>query len=52
LTRSRSARPISETTTNLGQGYLQIGAKEIVRLDNDRNFPQNGILAVRLKGAG
>ncbi len=52
LIRSHSARPISETSTNLRQGYLQIGTNEIIRLDNDRNFPQNGTLAVVPKGVG
>jgi hypothetical protein len=52
LTRSHSARPINETSTNLRQGYLQIGPNEIVRLDNDRNLPQNGTLVLVPKGVG
>jgi len=52
LTRSHSPRPASETSTNLRQGYLQVGPNEIIRLDNDRNLPQNGTLVLVPKGVG
>lgn len=52
LTRSRSARPVDETVANLRRGYLLVGPNEIIRLDNDRNFPQNGTLTIRSKGVG
>jgi hypothetical protein len=51
LTRSHSAQPAQETTLNLAQGYLSVGADEVIRLDNDRNFPENGTLAVTSSGA-
>ncbi len=51
LTRSHSAQPVQETTLNLAQGYLSVGADEVIRLDNDRNFPENGTLAVTSNGA-
>jgi hypothetical protein len=41
-----------ETVTNLQQGYLAVGPDQIVRLDNDRNLPQNGTLTIRPKGGG
>lgn len=50
LSRLGAARPDRETAENLRQGYLAVGADEILRLDNDRNFPQNGTLRVRVKG--
>jgi hypothetical protein len=31
---------------------LVVGADEIVRLDNDRNFPENGLLSIVVKGVG
>ncbi len=52
LCRFRAARPERETAINLAQGFLAVGADEIVRLDNDRNFPQNGTVTVRPKGVG
>ena len=50
LARLWAAHPDAETAANLRQGYLEVGASEIVRLDNDRNFPQNGVLAIRPRG--
>lgn len=46
-----SAHPAQDTAANLAQGFLAIGADEIVRLDNDPNFPQNGTLSVVAAGA-
>lgn len=51
LARSRAAQPEQETSLNLAQGFLQTGADEVIRLDNDRNFPENGTLAVTASGA-
>ena len=51
LARLRSPRADEETAANLRQGYLEVGPDQIVRLDDDRNFPQNGTLTVRPKGA-
>ena len=52
LARLHAAQPDSETAINLRQGYLSVGPDQIIRLDNDRNFPENGTLAVRPKGVG
>ena len=51
LARSHAARPDQETNINLAQGFLSAGADQVVRLDNDRNFPQNGTLTVVSSGA-
>jgi hypothetical protein len=51
LARQHSARAQSETATNLAQGFLAVGSDQIVQLDNDRNFPERGTLAVRQRGA-
>jgi len=45
-----SASPDTDTRTNLAQGYLSVSADQVIRLDNDRNFPQNGSLSVLPKG--
>jgi predicted phage baseplate assembly protein len=50
LARFKASQPERDTAANLARGYLEVGADEIVRLDNDRNFPQNGTLAVRVRG--
>jgi hypothetical protein len=52
LATLRSARPDAETAANLARGMLVVGADEIVRLDNDRNFPENGLLSIVVKGVG
>jgi hypothetical protein len=52
LATLRSARPEAETAANLARGMLVVGADEIVRLDNDRNFPENGLLSIVVKGVG
>jgi hypothetical protein len=52
LSRFRTARPERETAINLAQGFLAVGPDEIVRLDNDRNFPQNGTLRIGQRGVG
>jgi hypothetical protein len=51
LARLHSPFPDTETSTNLAQGFLQVASDQIVQLDNDRNFPQNGTLSVVPKGA-
>jgi hypothetical protein len=51
LARLHAARPDRETSANLAQGFLAVGLDQIIRLDNDRNLPQNGTLAVRAKGS-
>jgi len=52
LARLHAAQPDLETAANLAQGFLAIGANQIVRVDNDRNFPQNGTLSVAPMGGG
>ncbi len=46
LARLHAADPDAETAVNLSRGYLAVGADQIVRMDNDRNFPENGALTV------
>lgn len=50
LARLHAAQPAKETAANLAQGFLAVGLDQIVRLDNDRNFPQNGTLSLRALG--
>ena len=50
LARAHAAKPDSKTFVNLAQGFLAVGLDEVVRLDNDRNFPQNGTLSVSAIG--
>ena len=50
LARLYAARPDRDTQRNLLQGFLAVGSDQIIRLDNDRNFPENGTLLVRAKG--
>ena len=50
LAKLHAAFPDRDTKRNLLQGFLAVGADQIVRLDNDRNFPENGTLFIRAKG--
>jgi hypothetical protein len=52
LARLHAIQPDQETALNLRQGALTVGKDQIVRLDNDRNFPENGVLTVQVKGTG
>jgi hypothetical protein len=47
LARFHAAFPDRETQANLTQGYLAAGPDQIIRLDNDRNFPENGVLTIQ-----
>ena len=49
LARLHAAQPDDETAVNLKQGFLAVGADQIIRLDNDRNQPENGSLSVQPK---
>lgn len=51
LARARASQPDQETSLNLAQGFLQTGVDEVIRLDNDRNFPENGTLVITTSGA-
>lgn len=42
------ARPI--TSQNLDRGYVSMGRLEVLRLDNDPNFPENGVLQLNMLG--
>ena len=46
LARLHAANPDADTRRSLGQGFLAIGSNEIVQLDNDRNFPEHGVLSL------
>lgn len=50
LARLHATFPDRDTKRNLLQGFLTVGSDQIVRLDNDRNFPENGALFIRSKG--
>ncbi len=50
LAHLHAAQPRRDTDANLRQGFLQAGPDQILRLDNDRNAPQNGILHVAPRG--
>lgn len=50
LDRVRSARPTLDTQRNLALGMLPVAPDEIIRLDNDRNARENGVLTVQTKG--
>jgi hypothetical protein len=50
LARLHALQPAQETAVNLAQGFLAVGADQIIRLDNDPNFPQNGTLSVAATG--
>ncbi|HUG29452.1 MAG TPA: putative baseplate assembly protein [Candidatus Limnocylindria bacterium] len=39
-----------EDTKPLEDGYMKLRALEIARLDNDRNFPEHGVLRLDLRG--
>ncbi|HEY0786344.1 MAG TPA: baseplate J/gp47 family protein, partial [Acidobacteriaceae bacterium] len=43
--------PDQDTAANLAQGFLAIGPGQILRLDNDPNFPENGVLTLHPMGA-
>ncbi len=49
LARLHAANPEDETAVNLKQGYLAAGPDQIIRLDNDRNQPENGALSIQPK---
>jgi hypothetical protein len=51
LAELHSPTPDADTSTNLARGFLSVTADQIIRLDNDRNFPQNGSLSIVPKGA-
>ncbi|HEV2962498.1 MAG TPA: baseplate J/gp47 family protein [Candidatus Angelobacter sp.] len=50
LAQSHAAQPDKETSVNLARGFLAVGADQVIRLDNDRNFPQNGTLTLLPQG--
>jgi hypothetical protein len=50
LSRLHEPDPVEVTRQNLFQGFLPIGEVEIVRLDNDPSFPENGRLRLQLIG--
>jgi len=50
LARAHRRDPVGQTTVNLAQGFLAVGANEIIRLDNNPNFPRNGTLSLTATG--
>jgi hypothetical protein len=51
LARLRAKDPDADTRINLSQGFVAVGRDQIIRLDNDRNFPENGVAIVRSREA-
>jgi hypothetical protein len=47
---TRFKRLHREPAGELKQGYVPAGRKEVLRLDNDPNFPENGILELEMQG--
>ena len=47
---TRFTRQGSNDTSALADGFMQLGRLEIPRLDNDRNFPEHGVLRLTLFG--
>jgi hypothetical protein len=47
---TRFQRQGQSSTSSLDTGRLELGRLEIARLDNDRNFPERGVLRLKLKG--
>jgi hypothetical protein len=39
------------TRANVENGYISAGRLEIIRLDNDPSFPENGMLAIHVQGS-
>lgn len=50
LHRQYAAAADAETEANLARGYIEIGEFAVVRLDNDPDFPENGILHLSMLG--
>jgi predicted phage baseplate assembly protein len=50
LARAHAAEPTRETSLNLNQGFLAVGSDQVIRLDNDRNSPENGTLSITSRG--
>lgn len=38
------------TNENLDRGYIPMDRLEVLRLDNDANFPENGVLRLNMMG--
>jgi hypothetical protein len=47
---STPGEPDEATRRNLEQAYIAIGQLEVVRLDNDPSFPENGVLRLNMLG--
>ena len=49
LARLHARNPDADTQSNLAKGFLSVGRDEIIRLDNDRNFPEHGAAVVQVR---
>jgi hypothetical protein len=47
---SKLQRVFEKPNQELSKEFLAIGAREVVRLDNDPSFPENGTLKLILRG--
>ncbi len=52
LCRFRIGDPAAQTKANLKNGFVAVGPDQIIRLDNDRNFPEHGVLSVQAISRG
>lgn len=50
LHRQYATAADTETDANLARGYIDVGEFAVVRLDNDPDFPENGILHLTMLG--
>ncbi|MEA2688153.1 MAG: hypothetical protein QOD51_760 [Candidatus Eremiobacteraeota bacterium] len=50
LARLHAVNPAARTADALRVGYVDIGPAEVIRLDDDRNFPERGTIAIDVAG--
>lgn len=51
LCRFRFGNGATQTQKNLSTGRVDVGPDQILRMDDDRNFPENGTLNIKITGA-
>jgi hypothetical protein len=50
LHRQYATAPDAETAANLQRGSIEVGEFAVIRLDNDPDFPENGIIHLNMAG--
>ena len=48
--RQHALNKAAETVENLSRGYIPAGRLEVIRLENDPNLPESGILSLEMRG--